>query len=228
MLILFDVDSTLVDCGGQVRPLFSAALLEVFGTAGEVDGYDFAGKTDPGIVLDLMTAAGLDSSEVEAALPRVRDAYLRRLENGLRSDSIRLLPAVADLVARLAAREGLAIGLLTGNWEGGARAKLGRVGLDGYFPFGAFGDDGAERADLVPPALARAAAWWGRSFSPDETLIVGDSLLDVACARAHGARSLAVATGRTPAAALAAAGADWVIPDLRSAAGCLPVLGVEG
>ena len=75
----------------------------------------------------------------------------------------------------------------------------------------------------MPPALARAAEWCGTSFSPAETLIVGDSLLDVACARAHGARALAVATGRTSAAALAAAGADWVIPDLASAPACLPV-----
>jgi phosphoglycolate phosphatase-like HAD superfamily hydrolase len=221
-LILFDVDGTLVDCGGQVRPLFGAALEEVFGTAGDLDGYDFAGKTDPRIVLDLMTAAGIAGHAVQAGLPRMREAYLRRLEAGLRRESIRLLPAVADLLARLAVRKGLAIGLLTGNWERGARAKLGRVGLDGYFPFGAFGEDGAERADLVPAALARAAACRGGSFSPEETLIVGDSPLDVACARAHGARALAVATGRTPAAALAEAGADWVIADLGSAADCLP------
>ena len=89
-LILFDVDGTLVDCGGQVRPLFGAALEEVFGTAGDLDGYDFAGKTDPRIVLDLMTAAGIASDAIEAALPRMREAYLRRLEAGLRRESIRL------------------------------------------------------------------------------------------------------------------------------------------
>ena len=103
-LVLFDIDGTLVDCGPQVRPLFGAALVEVFGTAGHVDGYDFVGKTDPQIVLDLMTGAGLEREAVEAVLPRFRELYLERLGEGLTRERMRLLPAVVELLERLAGR----------------------------------------------------------------------------------------------------------------------------
>src|SRR5215207_3700579 len=123
-LILFDIDGTLVDCGPQVRPLFASALVEVFGTAGDLDGYDFAGKTDPRIVLDLLTATGLSREEVLAELPRVRALYLERLEAALDRGGMRLLPGVEELLDQLAAREDVVLGLLTGNWERGARTKL--------------------------------------------------------------------------------------------------------
>jgi phosphoglycolate phosphatase-like HAD superfamily hydrolase len=222
-LILFDVDGTLVDCGRQVRPLFASALEEVFGTAGDVEGYDFAGKTDARIVLDLVTAAGVPAERVAAGLDRARALYLARLAAGLRPEGMRLLPGVREVLERLAARGDLTLGLLTGNWEAGARLKLAPFDLNRFFPFGAFGDDGVERAQLPPVALARAAAYRGEEFLAAETLIVGDSLLDVACARAHGLRALAVATGRTAASSLRAAGADWVVADLWRACECHPV-----
>jgi phosphoglycolate phosphatase-like HAD superfamily hydrolase len=130
---------------------------------------------------------------------------------------MRLLPGVERLLAGLAARRDLVIGLLTGNWERGARIKLARHALNRYFPFGSFGDERLEREELPPVAWRAAIDATGRRFAPAETLIVGDSRLDVACARAHGIPCLAVATGRTAAAALAAAGADWVVPDLEAA-----------
>jgi phosphoglycolate phosphatase-like HAD superfamily hydrolase len=223
-LVLFDIDGTLVDCGRQIRPLFASALVEVFGTAGDVEGYDFAGKTDTRIVVDLLAGAGVPAARVAAGLGRARDLYLERLAADLRPEAMRLLPGVRELVERLARRPDVTLGLLTGNWERGARLKLAPFGLNRFFPFGAFGDDGLERDELPPVALRRAAEWRGEPFGPEETLIVGDSLLDVACARAHGVRALAVATGRTAAAALAAAGADWVIADLLGAGACHPVL----
>ena len=216
-LILFDIDGTLVDCGPQVRPLFASALIDVFGTAGDLDAYDFAGKTDPRIVLDLLTGAGIARGEVEAGMPQVREIYLGRLAQALDRRGMRLLPGVLEVLERLAARDDVVLGLLTGNWEPGARTKLSHFDLNRFFPFGAFGCDGVDRSDLPPVALERAGQAAGRSFKPAETLIVGDSLHDVSCARAHGIPSLAVATGRTPATALDAAGADWVVPDLRAA-----------
>ena len=222
-LVLFDVDGTLLRCGPQIRRLFGAALNEVFGPAGGLDDYDFAGKTDRRIVFDLATRAGRRADEVAAALPRMRAAYVRNLEQGLDPRQMSVMPGVAALLARLAARPGVAVGLLTGNFERGAYVKLGRVGLDRHFRFGAFGDDVIDRNELPPIALARAAAVAGRTFAPAEALIVGDTPLDVACARAHGVPVLAVATGFTPADRLRAAGADWVVPDLEAAARVLPL-----
>jgi phosphoglycolate phosphatase len=216
-LLLFDVDGTLVDCGGQPLGPFAAALIEVFGTAGDIDRYNFAGCTDPQAVFDLMTAAGFPLEEVGARLPRMRDLYLPRLESTLDRGRMRLLPGVEEALHRLAARPDVELALLTGNWEAGARSKLARFDLNRFFPWGAFGGEGIQRFELPPIALARAAQRRGRPVPAAEALIIGDSVQDVACARAHGIPMLAVATGKTPAAALAAAGADWVVPELAAA-----------
>jgi phosphoglycolate phosphatase-like HAD superfamily hydrolase len=213
-LILFDIDGTLVDCGGQPKPLFGEALEEVYGARGDLPDYDFSGKTDPRIVVDLMTAAGVPAPVIRERLPDLRDAYLGRLERRLEPEHVRILPGVVELLTTLAERDDLVLGLLTGNWERGAGIKLGSVGLRRFFAFGSFGDGQTDRRDLPPVALARAAEHCGRAFRPEDTWIVGDSLLDVDCARAHGIACLAVATGRTEFAALAAAGAERVISDL--------------
>jgi len=224
-LVLFDIDGTLLDCGAQARPLFGAALLETFGTCGGIEAYNFAGRTDPQIVLDLLRACGLEEAAIHAGMPAMRDLYLGRLERALDRSRMKLLPGVADLLARLAARQEPELALLTGNWERGARIKLGRFDLNPYFAFGAFGSDGIERGELPPIALERAARHLGRRFAPEEVLIVGDSIHDVACARQHGIPVLAVATGRTPLSELAASGADWLAEDLESAAGLLAWMG---
>jgi phosphoglycolate phosphatase-like HAD superfamily hydrolase len=213
-LVLFDIDGTLLDCGRQVRPLFAGALEQVFGTSGDVDGYDFAGKTDPRIVVDLMTGAGHSREAALAGTGEVKRLYLERLQAGLDPARVRRLPGVVEVLDRLERRDDVAFGLLTGNWEFGARVKLEAGGLGDRFSFGAFGDDGLDRDELPPHALRRAGERHGREFPASASLIVGDSVLDVRCARAHGIPCLAVATSRTPAAALHEAGADWVAPSL--------------
>lgn len=213
-LILFDIDGTLVDCSGQTRRPFADALLEVYGETGDIDRYEFSGKTDPRIVFDLLTGAGRAAEEVLEQVPAVHDRYVEKLDATLDAGRVRVLPGVRPLLDELAARGDVAIGLLTGNWRRGAAIKLARPGLDGCFAFGAFGDGVLDRDELPPVARAAARAALGRDFAPEATLIVGDSPLDVACARAHGIPCLAVATGWTTAAALATAGADRVVADL--------------
>jgi phosphoglycolate phosphatase len=103
--------------------------------------------------------------------------------------------------------------LLTGNLERGARIKLAAAGLWHHFQFGVWGDEGSRRVDLGPLALERARHVTGLTFSPSETVVVGDSLHDVECGLALGARVVAVATGKTSAEELANAGADRVFKD---------------
>ena len=216
-LLLFDIDGTLLKCGPQVRPLFAEALAEVYGTAGDCLRHDFAGKTDPTIVRELMTAAGIPEDEVRRLLPEIRRVFLGKLERTLDRRDMRLLPGVVELLESQSQRPELALALLTGNWEPAARTKLSRFDLNRFFAFGAFGCDGYDRSELPPVALERAEAQVGRRFAPADVLIIGDTLHDVACARAHGIPCLAVATGHTPAEALRAAGADWVAADLPEA-----------
>lgn len=209
-LLLFDIDGTLLTCGPQVRPWFAGALHEIYGTTGDLDGYEFAGRTDPEIVRDLI------GDDCPDRLARMRKSYLDRLDRHLDPGAMRVLPGVRELLDALAGREGVLVGLLTGNWERGARIKLARLGLDSYFTLGAFGDDGDRRTDLPPVALARAGAHAGFPVRPGQALIIGDSVHDVGCARAHGLPVLAVASSFTPADRLAAAGADRVIADLKA------------
>ena len=214
-LILFDIDGTLIKCGIQVKGIFSSALVDVFGQTGDLDGYDFSGKIDTQIVFDLQEGAGLPRQEVAEKLPLFKEVYVERLERDLDGDEMVALPAVPELLDTLAGRADVALGLLTGNWEGGARVKLSRFELNHFFPFGAFGDGQLVRTGLPPVALERAREYTGREFRSDETVIVGDSILDVAAAKAHGIMSVAVATGWTPAEKLEDAGTDLVIPSLE-------------
>jgi phosphoglycolate phosphatase-like HAD superfamily hydrolase len=216
-LILFDIDGTLLRCGPQVRPLFLDALTRVFGSYGYPDGITFAGKTDPWIALELARATGYGDDEILPRLPEVRRHYVANLESGLRREGMCLLPGVVELLERLAARDDVILGLLTGNWQQGAHVKLSRFELGRFFSFGAFGDDAIERRDLVPVAMERARAATGLHFAPEQTLIVGDTAFDVDCARASGVPSLAVTTGFATADRLWDAGADWVFADLVEA-----------
>lgn len=217
-LVLFDIDGTLLHCRGQGREVLRAVLTELCGTAGAIDSYDFGGRTDQRIVVDLLEGAGIPRAEALASLPAIEALYTERLERSLDRERMRILPGVEELLLRLAGRPDLEIALLTGNWERGARSKLERFGLNAYFPWGAFGGDGIDREELPPVAWRRARERVGVAFTPERTLIIGDSRQDVACARAHGIPVLAVATGFAATAALHAAGANWVIDDLRQAA----------
>jgi len=213
-LLLFDVDGTLVLGNRSNRRWFGEALIEVFGAAGDIDAYSFSGKIDPQIVTELLTGAGVALPSIEAGIPRVKEAYLSRLQRNLEPRHLRLLPGVPELLERLETRQEVTMGLLTGNWEEGARTKLACFDLNRFFAFGAFSDGQRVRGDLPPMALSRAAKFTGQRFAPAETLIIGDSVLDIDCARQHGMKSLAVATGYTSIPDLEAAGPDWVIQDL--------------
>jgi phosphoglycolate phosphatase len=217
-LILFDIDGTLLECGPQIRPIFVDSLVEVFGRLVNMDRYDLSGRTDPRIALDLLMEAGLSQQEILARLPEVRTKYAARLERELDRQCMRLLPGVSEALESLARRKDVVLGLVTGNWEPGARTKLSRFDLNRFFDFGAFGCDAVDRSDLPPVALERAERITGRRFRPEEALIVGDTIHDVACAKAHGIPVLAVATGRTTAETLREGGADRVIADLTEIA----------
>lgn len=225
-LILFDIDGTLLKGRRRLRRWFGESLETVYGQVGDIDGHSFSGKTDPQIVTELMLGAGVPEAEILGLLPDLQAVYLRRLSEELVEDDMELLPDVVSVLSKLEEASDITLGLLTGNWEGGARSKLACFDLNRYFPFGAFGDDQADRTNLPPVALERAARVVGGDFTPRETLIVGDSPLDVSCARAHGIRAAAVATGYTPLEQLRKTGADWVLTELGEAWKIHPVFGV--
>ncbi len=224
-LALFDIDGTLLTARGAGRRALARALESVFGTAGAIARYDFRGKTDPRIVMDLMVEAGLSPRAVQDRLDDCFEAYLGGLvEEITGGDAVTTMPGVARLVSLLDADQGVVLGLLTGNIEEGARVKLGPTGLWPYFRLGAFGSDDADRRRLPSLATRRAEALTGHRFLPRDVLVIGDTPLDIGCARAFGAVAVAVATGQHARAELLAEGPDLLFDSFADPEGAAAAL----
>ena len=222
-LILFDIDGTLTR-GGPAKVAFHTAMLETFGTAGAIESHDFSGKTDPQIVRELLTDAGLEDAAVDAGLAGLWDRYIGELEARITDNPMRLLPGVADLIEALDAEPDVALGLVTGNIIRGARVKLGSVGLAGFFAIGGYGSDHEIREHLPAIALERAFETWGVRFPTASTVIVGDTPRDVECGKHEGTRTVAVATGRIPRERLETTGADAIFDDFSDVASVIQAL----
>jgi len=204
-LVLFDIDGTLLVARGAGRRALAAALKGVYGTAGDIDGYDLRGQTDPRIVFDVMEGAGLEREAVRERLDDCFEAYARGLAAEIGDgDMVVTLPGIGDLVRRLHGEAEVLLGLLTGNIEAGARIKLGPTGLLPYFRLGAYGSDHLDRRQLPSLAARRAHALVGVPFAPDQVLVIGDTPRDIECARHFGAVAVAVATGQYTREALEA------------------------
>lgn len=208
-LVLFDIDGTLLVARGAGRRALALALKDVYGTAGDIDGYDLRGQTDPRIVFDVMTGAGLEREAVRERLGDCFEAYVRGLAAEIGDGrGVVTLPGIADLVLRLHGQADVLLGLLTGNIEAGARIKLEPTGLLPYFRLGAYGSDHLDRRQLPSLAARRAHALTGVPFAPGEVMVIGDTPRDIECARHFGAVAVAVATGQYSRQVLEAEGPD--------------------
>jgi phosphoglycolate phosphatase-like HAD superfamily hydrolase len=162
-------------------------------------------------VRDLLTQHGLDASLEH--WEKLREGYLARLPDSLNRHNGRVLPGILSLLQALRKRGDIAIGLLTGNIRAGARVKLGHFGLFEHFAFGGFGDHHFDRDDVAREALAAVHAHVGAHVVPERVWVIGDTPLDVRCARAIGAKVVAVATGLHSALELRDAAPDLTLSD---------------
>jgi phosphoglycolate phosphatase-like HAD superfamily hydrolase len=213
-LVLFDVDGTLIRTGGAGSRAFVLAVEDVLGAKVDHSGFSFGGRTDIAICRGLLARGGVSTIEAPL-LERVFDRYLFHLERELADrDALRLCTGVTEILAELAASPEFGVGLLTGNVEAAAHRKLAALGIDRYFHFGAFGSDEEDRNLLVPIARRRAAQVYGEGAGDARIVLVGDTPLDIRCARAGGARILAVATGLFDRTQLDPYGPDVLMDDL--------------
>jgi phosphoglycolate phosphatase len=239
LLVLWDVDQTLVDADGLGRELYRAAFGEMFGRPMPQPG-SMAGRTDRAIAVEVLTMAGVaDPRQRVDAFHRVMAAHAPALA-GLVAERARALPGAAQALAALAARSdgdgragrpAVVQSVLTGNIRPLAEVKLGPLGLTEHLDLdaGAYGDAHEVRAELVRVARANAARQYGADFGDRATVLVGDTPLDVAAALATGARAVGVATGPFAAAELAASGAHAVLADLSDTGRVLAaILGQPG
>jgi phosphoglycolate phosphatase len=218
-IILWDIDGTLVRGRGQ-RVTMTAFIqaLQLASQIGELQyPGDSHGKTDTGIALEMLAAASLDETQARALLAGFGDGYLAALQQQRErvTEDLEVLPGVPQLLSALKQRN-VTQSLLTGNLEPIARLKLACAGLDSYvdFEIGAFGSDHHDRSSLVPFVRDRIRKNGGGDTDGREIVVVGDTPRDIACARAGGARAIAVATGNFSRAELEAHAPDAVLDDV--------------
>ena len=231
-LILFDIDGTLVDTAGAGRRGLIRSFREVFGVddaEAKTSEVKLGGKTDPAIISEMAVALGIVPTDVEARFADLRRAYLTALHDELRrADSPRrVLPGVQALLDALHPRPKTWLGLVTGNIEDGARAKLASFGLNRFFLDGGFSSDHPERAEIARIAHERFCRRAEIRFAPEQVALIGDTELDVACARANRFRAIGVASGGVSVDRLAEAGADAVLPDLSDLDGVMRALELD-
>ena len=216
LIVLFDIDGTLLLSDGAGRRAINHALVEVFGATGP-ENHRFDGKTDPQIVRELMRHIGHGDDHIDAQMERLLAIYAERLEGELRDPNHvpRLMPGIMPLLDALDARDDVLLGLLTGNIPDGAAAKLRAVGIaPERFEVGAFGSDHEHRHELPAIAQRRARALVGGEIPGDHLVVIGDTPADITCGRSIGVRAIGVATGRYSTSELASYGAVAVFEDL--------------
>lgn len=214
VLILFDIDGTLLSSErAGVRSLTEAGV-HLFGDEFTLEGIPIGGRLDPLIWNDAAKLSGIDDPDAHAdAYRETYFAFLRRaLDDGTR---VQQLPGVPELLEALAADESVTLGLVTGNWPESGRMKLVAAGIDpDLFTVAAWGHDGAERADLPKAAIARHNEQAGSDIDLSTVILLGDTVHDVTSARAAGCRVIAVKTGSHGHDDLAASEPDLLLDDL--------------
>ncbi len=214
MLILFDIDGTLLlTQGAGVKAMLDAGR-GLWGERFTIDGVEFSGRLDTLIWSDLTRINGVVNDD--ANHDRFRAAYGRQLAQRLQDNpTAKLLPGVRDLVHEIIDVDHATLGLLTGNYPETGRLKIQSAGLDpDLFKVAAWGCDGKVRRDLTPLAMNRHLQLTGRQVRGEEVVVIGDTPHDVDCAKAHGCRCIGVATGMFSVADLDAAGADLAVKSL--------------
>jgi phosphoglycolate phosphatase len=219
ILVLWDVDFTLVNAGGVGWHLYQLAYGELFGGVFPGNVPTLAGRTDTAIALEVLALAGVADPHQHVAAFHARVAELAPDAADLVRERGKVLPGAAEALTALASRQRdgeLIQSLLTGNIPATAKVKLTALGLTAHVDLasGAYGDSSAVRADLVPIARRNAAKRYGHDFGGRATVLVGDTPSDIEAALVNGARGVGVATGGFTEADLAAAGAHAVLPDL--------------
>jgi len=213
-LLLWDIDGTLISTGAAGQHAIVRATAERFGGKDDLSGVEIAGRTDIGIAHQIFEkyAEPATAENIDSFL----DLYVRLLAEELPRRQGRVLRGVLDLLQRAAQQSNTTLGILTGNLERGAKLKLEHYDLWRFFAFGAFADDHPDRNELGAFALSRAQQTTGIDFAPEQVDVIGDTGHDIACGKAFGARTIAVATGSWSRQRLTQCEPDFLFDDLAN------------
>lgn len=223
VLILWDIDGTLLHCGDAGRVAILEAMRIGFKVEASLDGIAFGGRTDTWIARQLFARHGIEADA--ANLSHFLSTYTRCLPQALEEHRVAVYPGVREILEELDRDPRFAQVILTGNVKAGAASKLESAGIASLFPTGAWGCDSEDRNDLGPIALERASSWWQTRFDPESACVLGDTPHDIACARALGAACVAVAQGGWSADQLAGHSPDLLLETFCDHSPLLRLLG---
>jgi phosphoglycolate phosphatase len=213
VVVLFDVDETLVHTGGSGARSWKSAFDKLYGIAADIGAHSSAGETDPQVARATFRGV-LKRDPTDEELDRIYSQYLLHLADDIgTSAGYRVLPGAEETLLQLG-QAGVLLGLVSGAMEGAARTKLVPANLNRFFIFGAYGSDSPDRAELTGLAIDKAARLHGQ-LSKIQVFVVGDTPHDVEATRAAGAVSVAVASGHYSTSELAAANPDHVLGSLE-------------
>ncbi len=222
-LVLFDIDKTLIDKSECHHHAFIYAFEKIYNIDTNAEVINYHGKTDPQIMHEVLIAEGLNESDI---CP-LKDNFLNCLSNyfisNVKSDKIEVMDGAHSLIKELE-NQNILLGLLTGNMESIAYAKLNHVGLGHYFKLGGFGSDSYYRPNLVPLAIKRAQNNFAFNGNKKNTFVVGDTPLDIDAGLKAGITTIGVASGDYSLIELKESGANFILNDLTDLNGFLKIL----
>jgi len=225
-VLLFDLDWTLIYTGGAGVRALDHAFEKTFGIPKAMKIVSPDGKTDPAICRE-MIRIHLKREPLDGEIEKLCRGYLDRLAEEIpNGPGYRILPGIPDLLKALSVKEGVLMGLGTGNLEEGARIKLARADLMKYFHFGGFGSDSEDRPTVLRTAVKRGEHMAKKSFAPRQVVVIGDNIRDVSSGQAIGALTVAVASGPMSYEDLAAGKPDHIFRDFSDTEAVLRVLAV--
>ena len=212
-LVLFDIDKTLMKSSGGHRAVFSESFRIVYGIDTTIDIINSSGLTDQRIIIAVLKKKGLNEQEIMPKIKECMKLMASSFNKVIKNDDAIVLDGVKDLLEELD-RRNILTGLVTGNLELIAEARLKKAGLSRYFKVGAFGSDDIIRSNLVRLAIRRAEANFKFKFN-NNVFVVGDTPLDIMAGKEAGVKTIGVATGTYSKDELKRSGADSVLEDLR-------------
>jgi phosphoglycolate phosphatase len=221
-LLLWDIDGTLINADRAGERSILILIRDLYDRELEKLPVALQGRTDTSIARDVLAFLGVPATTEEET--RFKRAYLSLLPHTLPRGKARILPGIKEMLDAVHAHPEIHQGLLTGNLEEGARLKLTFLGIWSYFEFGAYADDSHIRDELGPFALARAKEKLGIEFPPERVYIIGDTPHDIACGKAIGAKTIAVATGNFTCEQLAAEKPTHTFQDFADTQALLKVI----
>jgi phosphoglycolate phosphatase len=226
VLLLWDVDHTLIENSGVSKAVYARAFQIMAGSAPEAQP-STDGRTDFDIMRNLFMANGTEFTVNDEALyPSALVSAMGELHTRLMRDGF-VLPGVIEALEAVAKIPSIVQSVLTGNIRPNAEAKLRLLGEHEYLldlDVGGYGSDDVMRPRLVGAAQRKASEKYGVTFGPPSTVLVGDTERDVAAALEGGAMIVGVATGVTSEEQLRQAGAHAVLPNLTDSAGFVKVI----